>query len=604
MRRNATACPRPARLLFLLACAWAFSGCRGCDSQAAAIAPQIYLDACADPQREVQGKLIGGYRECAHDFGDVDISVKVKHDIVVTNPSIVELTFDTIAIIEGDPAFKVELAPERIGPGLSGVITVSVRPKVEAPIAAVLSILSDANNTDQTAESLSLVEVQLTANGVDNGVPDIKVTPLECDFGRVAQGGVQVCPVSVTNEGNRGLVLDSVTFIPPTDAADATLFDTPPDSVRNGGTDGVCDPSLGEEECAFAFTGRPPGPEEEIAPNSTAVLTARFTPDVLGNFSGKFRVLSNDPDEEQIDVTLGGISVTPPTCAIRIKSVNGVDVPPGGAPEIEPLDNVIVTLEDSTPSTLEGAIAAYEWNIPANGRPAGSTVQLTTPTAETTGFTFDDDLGIDLAGTYTVRAVVYDDLGTGSVNECQLSFDAVPKDHFLVQLSWDTPTNDIDLHVTKQASNGDYCIDATSGDTVVDGLLSEDCDNGLDCNYAGCKAGTTYGTPPEWDGAAGRTAGDPALDIDDLSGFGPENINVDNMSEGAYLVGVDSFSMSQSSGVTVRIFIFGRLAAEFFTDLANTEWFEAAVVHWPADALTEDPCIEDLTDGDATDECG
>lgn len=594
---------RPARILPLLACVLAASACRDCGDTIEDIAPQIYLDACADPQREVQGKLIGGYRECAHDFGDRDISVKVSHDITVTNPSIVELLFEEVAIIEGDPAFKVELAPERIGPGLSGVITISVRPKVEAPISAVLSILSNANNTDQTAESKSLVEVLLTANGVDNGVPDIKVTPLDCNFGRVAQGGVQVCPVSITNEGTRGLVLDSVAFIPPTDTPDATLFDTPPESVRNGGTDGVCDPSLGEEECAFAFTGRPPGPTEEIVPNATAVVTARFTPDVLGNFSGKFRILSNDPDEELIDVTLGGVSVTPPTCAIRIKSINGVDVPEGGNPEIEPLDNVILTLEDSTPSTPDGAIDGYDWSIPANGRPAGSTVQLTTPTASTTGFTFDDDLGIDLAGTYTVRAVVRDDLGTESVNECQFSFEAIPKDNFLVQLSWDTPTNDIDLHTTREGPDGRYCIDATSGDTVVEGLLSEDCDNGLDCNYAGCKA-SSFGTPPEWDGQAGRTEGDPALDIDDLSGFGPENINVDAMAAGNYLVGVDSFSMSVPSGVTVRIFIFGRLAAEFFAEIDDGDWFEAAVVRWPEDILTEDPCVEDLTDGDAADDCG
>lgn len=590
---------RPARILPLLVL-FAFSACRCVEDDPYAIAPQIYLDACADPQREVKGKLIGGYRECAHDFGDRDISVKVSHDITVTNPSIVELLFEEVAIIEGDPSFKVELAPERIGPGLSGVITISVRPKVEAPISAVLSILSNANNTDQTDQSKSLVEVLLTANGVDNGVPDIKVTPLDCDFGRVAQGGVQVCPVSITNEGSRGLVLDSVAFIPPTDTPDATLFDTPPESVRNGGTDGVCDPSLGEEECAFAFTGRPPGPTEEIVPNATAVVTARFTPDVLGNFSGRFRILSNDPDEELIDVTLGGVSVTPPTCAIRIKSINGVDVPEGGNPEIEPLDNVVLTLEDSTPSTPDGSIGAYDWSIPASGRPAGSTVQLTTPTASTTGFTFDDDLGVDLAGTYTVRAVVRDDLGTESVNECQFSFEAIPKDNFLVQLSWDTPTNDLDLHVTREGSDGRYCIDATTATPT--GLLSEDCDNSLDCNFASCRS-TNTGSP-EWDGASGRTEGDPTLDIDDLSGFGPENINTDAMAEGSYLVGVNTYSGSVDCGVTVRIFIYGRLAAEFFAEMSPREWWEVAAVRWPADPLTGDPCIEDLTDGDAADDCG
>ena len=129
-----------------------------------------------------------------------------------------------------------------------------------------------------------------------------------------------------------------------------------------------------------------------------------------------------------------------------------------------------------------------------------------------------------------------------------------------MQLSWDTDTNDLDLHTTKQGSDGRYCIDAANTTDPVDGLLSEDCDSGLDCNFAGCKAGS-YGDPPEWDGVAGRTAGDPMLDIDDLHGFGPENINVDAMPEGNYLVGVNTYS----AGTTVLPQMSTRAGGETFT---------------------------------------
>jgi hypothetical protein len=233
------------------------------------------------------------------------------------------------------------------------------------------------------------------------------------------------------------------------------------------------------------------------------------------------------------------------------------------------------------------------------GRPVGSTVQLTTPTSALTGFTFDDDLGIDLAGGYRVRGTVFDANGSSS---CELEFEAIPGDDLLVQLSWDTPTNDIDLHVAKQGSDGRFCIAATGGLTLVGGFFSQDCDNNLDCNYASCRPSSATG--PEWDGVAGRTAGDPMLATDDLSGFGPESISVDVMTAGSYLVGANGYGMAQPSVVSVRIFVFGRLAAELLAEVDDDEWFEAAVVRWPADVSTEDPCIEDLTDGAAADDCG
>ena len=81
--------------------------------------------------------------------------------------------------------FKVKVLDVRV---------ISVRPNVEAPLDAVLYVLSDANNTAQTPEGNSLIEIPLTVVGVDNGLPDIEVSPPRCDYGRVAFGGVEFVP--------------------------------------------------------------------------------------------------------------------------------------------------------------------------------------------------------------------------------------------------------------------------------------------------------------------------------------------------------------------------------------------------------------------------
>ena len=565
----------------------ALSGCN-CDPPiVTGIAPQIYLDVCNKPQREVNGVSIGGFEECGFDFGARDISVKQTRNIKVTNPSGVELTLKDIKLI-GDPSFKVELAPDIIGAGLSGDIIVSVRPNTETAIKTDLYIHSDANNTQQTPDGLSLIDVPITATGVDNGIPAIDVSPPACDFGRTPVGGVNICPVTIKNTGNRGLVLDSVEFVPPGADAAGPQFQVP----------------SGSTAVPFAFVGRPPGPDEQIpptvAPQQPITLQVRFTPDVLGNFQGKVQIKSNDPNRESINVDLSGISVTPPTCGVKIKSINNVDV--GSAtPAVQPLDNVILTLEDSAPSSLGGSIASYNWSIAQ--RPAGSTIQIGNPTGETTGFTFADPVGVDLAGNYRICGEVLDDLGTQSVNECCVAFEAIPQQHFLVQLSWDSDTGDIDLHAMKKDASGQFCVANLDGSGTT-GPIAQECDSNLDCNWSTCKTLLNGGNSPEWDGVSGHTQGDPSLDIDDLDGFGPENINVDVMPGGDYLVGVHGYSTSVAAGCTLRLFIFGRLAGEFFNEINSPDWWEVAIVRWPDDITTAAPCVEDLTDGDPTDDCG
>jgi hypothetical protein len=159
----------------------------------------------------------------------------------------------------------------------------------------------------------------------------------------------------------------------------------------------------------------------------------------------------------------------------------------------------------------------------------------------------------------------------------------------------------MDLHLIKADDDGRFCSSSDFG-----GTLAEDCGTQeQSCFYGNCKAAN--GERPDWDGdGSGTSAGDPSLDIDDLCGFGPENINIDLAEPGEYLVAVDFFGFTGCSGNgivgnTVRLYLYGQLHAEHFRDLDNGDWWEVAVIHWPG-AGNGSPCIEDLST--TTAECG
>ena len=93
---------------------------------------------------------------------------------------------------------------------------------------------------------------------------------------------------------------------------------------------------------------------------------------------------------------------------------------------------------------------------------------------------------------------------------------------FRAQLTWDTgPDSDIDLHLLRPG-----------------GVMN----SSNDCYYSNCQ-----GSPLEW-GAAGP-AGDPILDVDDVFGYGPENIFIVSGAEtGEYRVVVRNFDRSPVTG--------------------------------------------------------
>jgi uncharacterized protein YfaP (DUF2135 family) len=261
----------------------------------------------------------------------------------------------------------------------------------------------------------------------------------------------------------------------------------------------------------------------------------------VATFNGALVIDSFDPDEEKITVPLTVRGAEAPTCVARVSRIN--NVPNNNAsPAIEPLDDVELSADQSVAARAGGTISAWEWRLV--DQPAESNARLRPLDAQTTRFAFDSAAGvvngIDVAGTFTVGLIVTDDSGAEST-ECTIALNSVPGQGLHVQLTWDRPDNDIDLHLARNGTN--WCS-------------ADDC-------YFG-------GRSRPW----GAT-----LDIDDLEGFGPENITMDNPADGRYTVGVGVFTRDSATTATVKIFVGGGLEyeAQRFLD-GGSPWLPARAV--------------------------
>lgn len=131
-----------------------------------------------------------------------------------------------------------------------------------------------------------------------------------------------------------------------------------------------------------------------------------------------------------------------------------------------------------------------------------------------------------------------------------------------VQLAWDTDSTDVDLHLIKP--NGTY----TGQD-------------GSDCYFANSN--------PDW-GTAGDPADNPELDVDDVNGFGPENIYLDPGENGTYRVTVHYWSANGHgpSDAWVEIFVDGQRAGSFgpYTLPTTGAIWQVADVEWPGGTVT------------------
>jgi hypothetical protein len=223
-----------------------------------------------------------------------------------------------------------------------------------------------------------------------------------------------------------------------------------------------------------------------------------------------------------------------------------VNATPSGPDAICPAETCTVPLNTITlngSGVDDGTIVAYHWELTT--RPTGSSTAPPSPAdGPTTEFV------PDVVGRFGITLTVTDD--DGNTGQCTFEVVAVPSEGLRVEMYWNPPDNsctggmrppscdasDVDLHLLHPSATSWF--------------------NNLDCYYANCNAWS--GMVLEWDVPGPQD--NPRLDLDDVEGYGPENINIDEPVIGhEYLVGVHYYYSDDSGPATVYVRVYCAAAA-------------------------------------------
>ena len=320
-------------------------------------------------------------------------------------------------------------------------------------------------------------------------------------------------------------------------------------STRNGAIDVVSSGSAPVEVDTIAVTGEGfTGSWTEtlpkiLNPGERMTVALAFTPPDTGAYSGLLSVTAPSP-VGTVTAPLSGEGAGGPiaVCYVDPSEVSAV------------AESATFFGADSY-DTASAAIVTYDWTLLS--RPPGSTATMPTGNASSRRFT------PDLAGEYVGQLVVTNEYGVRS-EPCEATLQATISQDLWVEMFWNASQDDMDLHLVRPGGRVGGSPD--------------------DCYYAN--------TNPDW-GTRGVSTDDPSLDLDDIPGTGPENINIGTPSEtGAYQVWVVDYTGSTSDSpastdVTVNIYVGGALV---YTDTKSCARecsdMHFADVDWPSGAIT------------------
>lgn len=202
-----------------------------------------------------------------HDFGPVLIGETADWVVTLENGGTAPLEISSIE--SGHADFTVDLTgPFSIPAGELQNVTITFGPNVADAYAAAITIHSNDPDSPDYAISVS-------GQGIAPGTPDIEVDVTEYDFGNVLVGESASWSMGIHNLGDGSLEVTSV-------SVDLDTFDV---------------------------AGFEPG---FLAPDSTMWVEVSFNPVEIGGANGFLTILSNDPDEGEVVVSLYGTGVSLP----------------------------------------------------------------------------------------------------------------------------------------------------------------------------------------------------------------------------------------------------------------------------------------------------
>ncbi len=460
--------------------------------------------------------------------------LKIEDIIISPNESDFSITFPTSDDINSNPADDEKNWPAAaLKANEKFPIRVYFNPDTPDPTEAELHILSnDPNSPDYT--------VALVGNS-DDVCLEVVTGADEINFGEGGIGFANNKTVTIKNcSQSKNLSISNLGL--------CTKID-----------DGSCDPS------SAIFTLKDPLPAGidvaegfVVGPQDTVSFVAIYTPIDLSVSEGSLSLNSDDPSKGTVVIPLKGKG-TNNACPqaksdAKIRDTNRYQT------TIATIPLKYIEFRGSGSTDADGTVARYEWTVVS--QPIDSTSRLSSTSVE------NPELFLDLAGEYVVELKVYDDKGTASCGDQSLiRIVATPDEDISIQLAWETPADpddtdangtDIDLHYLHP--NGSW--NRSPFDIFFNNKSAD------------------------W-GITADASDDPSLDIDDVNGAGPENVNHDNpQNDITYSVGVYYYTDNDfgPSYATVRIFIGGVSqfeALDQFLPGTGAFWY-VATISWPS----------------------
>jgi hypothetical protein len=454
------------------------------------------------------------------DFGPVPVLNVKTLELAVDDLGQADLLVTAIRFEPSDGPFSIDEQAFPIEVPQAGTVVIPVRFRPPAEESYQGTLIVEHDDPEQAP-----VEVRLLGEGSTIG--RIEVSPDALDFGRVGEAEQKVLGIRIASAGTAPLILETLELAPGSapEFSFAGSAQTPATLPAPGaGTAG------GEVELRI-----------RCAP------TGDTRPDRL---EGTVRIVSTDPDRREVLVPLSATLNRAPVAAIA--DPQGGNAAPGDT----------VSFDGTGSTDPDGDLPlSFAWRV--YRRPIDSAAAFADPTSATPSLVLDQpgeyEIGLDVADSAGLSCA--HPQGDARVPCARTTVLAKPADDVFVELVWDHPTTDLDLHFLEGAAAL---------------YSSKDC---------------YFDNPAPDFGEFGSLLDDPELIRDDLNGYGPERIVLTRPSPGTYAVKVvyfsDHGSPNPASRATVRVYIYGVLAAELsrVLDGPGLLW-DALRLDWPNGALT------------------
>lgn len=437
------------------------------------------------------------------EFGEQGVPTRTTRELTFTNEGRADLEATLELVGEGAAAYQLSEREVILGPKdgdefQQATVELTFAPTTYLDYTAELVVTS--NDEDRPE-----IRIPVTGTGISAPLPDIYLDQGTLDFGEV------------------GTYTEKILWLGNAGRADLHVGDL---TISGSG--------------AFSIISNPS--RSVIAAGQRYPMVVGYEPDGEGH-SATIRIPSDDPDEENIQAVLlgnGGGDFEYPVAVIACPA------------QIDPPR--LVSLDGYASYDPNGLMPlTYAWTltrVPTN--PAGapiSSASLSSFAGPTTVLT------TDAVGVYEVELQVTNAIDTVSApTSCVI--EAIPDEELVVELTWDTPNADIDLHLA-----------------LADNDLFDAPGDASWCNPS-----------PDWS-AAGHND-DPERNLDDRAGFGPENIAIRTPADGAYDVRIHYYDDHGDGAVvaTVRVYVRSSLAPVFEQSrlLDRDDVWYAARINWPA----------------------